>query len=69
VVRCLDTLYRQRRIELLHARILRIWGDRGRAPNPARYGERSDAVIWREAMQRLEWPLRVKGFIATEPPS
>ena len=26
VVRCLDRLYRNRRIELLHARILRIWG-------------------------------------------
>ena len=26
VLKCLDTLYRQRRIELLHVRILRFWG-------------------------------------------
>ena len=34
VVRCLDRLYRQRRIDLQHARILRIWGERGCAPDP-----------------------------------
>ena len=35
VVKCLDTLYRRRRIDLVHARILRIWGERQCAPNPA----------------------------------
>ena len=30
VVKCLDTLYRRRRIDLVHARILRIWAS-GRA--------------------------------------
>src|SRR5271163_4416996 len=33
VVKCLDALYRQRRIDLLHARILRIWGERQAAPD------------------------------------
>ncbi len=64
VLRCLDTLYRRRRVDLLHARILRIWGERGMAPDPSRAAERSDSQIWREALQRLEWPLRVKGVIA-----
>ena len=64
ILRCLDALYRQRRIDLVHARILRIWGERGVAPDAARGGERGDARIWREALDRLEWPLRVKGFIA-----
>ncbi len=64
VLRCLDVLYRQRRIDLVHARILRIWGERGIAPDAGRAGERCDARIWREALERLEWPLRVKGFIA-----
>ena len=64
VVKCLDALYRQRRIELLHARILRIWGERQIAPNSAYASEKSDARIWREAMARLEWPLRVKGIVA-----
>jgi hypothetical protein len=64
VVKCLDGLYRRRRIDLIHVRILRIWGERGIAPNPAYAGERSDARLWSEAIERLEWPLRVKGIVA-----
>ena len=50
IVKCLDRLYRQRRIDLQHARILRIWGERGTAPNPRIPGERGD----RKAQQCLE---------------
>ena len=64
VVKCLDTLYRQRRIDLLHARILRIWGLRGVAPNPSRMRERSDWRIWQEAMERLDPLLRARGIVA-----
>jgi len=64
VIRCLDRLYRQRRIDLIHARVLRIWGERGAAPDPRYPAERADAAQWREAMNRLEWPLRVKGIVA-----
>ena len=63
VVKCLDTLYRRRRIDLVHARILRIWGERQMAPNPNFPSERSDWRFWREALNRLEWPLRVKGIV------
>jgi hypothetical protein len=63
VVKCLDTLYRQRRIDLLHARVLRAWGERQSAPSPAYASEKADWRIWREAMERLEWPLRVKGIV------
>ncbi len=63
IVKCLDGLYRQRRVELLHVRILRIWGWRGTAPNPARVRERCDWRLWHEAMGRLEWPLRVRGIV------
>jgi hypothetical protein len=63
VVKCLDRLYRQRRIDLVHARVLRFWGDRHMAPNPAFPRERCDWKLWREAMDRLEWPLRVKGIV------
>lgn len=63
VVKCLDTLYRRRRIDLVHARVLRIWGERQAAPNPAYASERSDWRLWREALDRLEWPLRVKGIV------
>lgn len=64
VVKCLDMLYRRRRIDLVHARILRIWGERQCAPDPACAMERCDWRLWREAMDRLEWPLRVKGIVA-----
>ena len=63
VVKCLDQLYRRRRIDLQHARILRIWGERGTAPNPIYATERGDWRLWREALDRLEWPLRVKGIV------
>ena len=63
ILMCLDRLYRTRRIELLHARILRIWGERGIAPNPAYPRERCDWRLWHEAMERLEWKLRVKGIV------
>jgi len=66
VVKCLDRLYRQRRIDLRHARILRIWGERGTAPDPRFPNERADAALWREAISRLEWPLRVKGIVADQ---
>jgi hypothetical protein len=63
VVKCLDALYRRRRIDLVHARILRIWGERQMPPNPSVPVERCDWRLWREAMDRLEWPLRVKGIV------
>ena len=69
VVKCLDTLYRHRRIELLHARILRIWGLRGVAPNPAHPRERCDWLLWREALDRLEWKLRLQGIVGRAAPA
>jgi hypothetical protein len=65
VLRCLDTLYRRRRIDLTQVRIMRIWGERGVPPNPARAQERCDWRLWREALGRLDWPLRVRGLVAT----
>jgi hypothetical protein len=64
VIKCLDILYRRRRIDLVHARIMRVWGERQTAPSPAHAGERGDWRLWREALDRLEWPLRIKGIVA-----
>ena len=64
VVRCLDSLYRQRRIDLAHARVLRIWGERQLPPSVTVAAERQDRRLWVEALQRLEWLLRVKGIVA-----
>ena len=63
ILRCLDALYRRRRIDLVHARVLRVWGERQIAPNPAYRAEQCDHRLWREALERLAWPLRVKGII------
>ena len=63
VVKCLDSLYRRRRIDLTHARILRIWGERQMPPSAGRASERCDWRLWHEALERLEWPLRVKGIV------
>lgn len=66
VIKCLDRLYRQRRIDLTHARILRLWGERGTAPDPRHLSEKRDWAIWREAIDRLEYPLRQKGIVTPE---
>ena len=62
-MRCLDVLYRAGALELLHARILRIWGWRGLPPNPGHPRERSDWRLWREAMEALDPPLRARGIV------
>ena len=63
IVQTLDQLYRRHRVDLVHTRILRIWGERGVAPNPAYPLERGDWRLWREALDRLEWALHVKGIV------
>ena len=63
VVKCLDRLYRARRVNLQHARVLRTWGKRGTPPNPAYPAELADYGVWREALERMEWPLRAKGIV------
>lgn len=64
VVKCLDQLYRNRRVDLGHARALRVWGERQAAPDLNRASEHLDAVLWNEALERLAWPLRMKGIVA-----
>jgi hypothetical protein len=64
VVKCLDGLYRRRRIDLAHARILRIWGERQITPSCMVEVEKFDYKLWNEALGRLEWPLRIKGIVA-----
>jgi hypothetical protein len=60
---CLDSLYRNRRIELRHARVLRYWGERQMAPD-SWTASASDLHLWREALICLEAPLRCKGIVA-----
>ena len=63
ILKCLNTLYEKRRLTLLHARILRLWGERQTAPDPALPEQAEDADSWRQAMSRLEWALRGRGIV------
>lgn len=60
VIRLLDALYRRRKIDLSHARVLRLWGER-QIPPPAQHPE---ASLWHHALAELETPLRSKGIVA-----
>jgi hypothetical protein len=64
VVNCLDRLYRQRRIDLAHARVLRHWGDLGIVPSVTARPEHADRRLWDEAMRHLEAGLVAKGIVA-----
>lgn len=61
IAKALDRLYSQRSIQIAHARVLRIWGLRGRAPCPAE--NRADRKLWDEAIPKLETSLRIKGIV------
>ena len=63
IICSLDQLYRGHRISLQHARVLRVWGERQSAPDAKYPSEHEEARLWREALERLEWPLRVKGIV------
>jgi hypothetical protein len=63
VVKCLDRLYRQGRLTLGHARVLRLWGERQMPPSATVATEGHAYKVWAEALERLTWPLRIKGIV------
>ncbi len=66
VVQCFDRLYRQGKVNLKQAKVLRIYGERGRVPSrtSGNAEERADAQLWRDAMAKLGEMLRAKGIVA-----
>ncbi len=62
VLLCVDRLYRDRRINLAHARVLRTWGERQMTPGGSSR-EASDTRLWQQAMDRLRPVLRQKGIV------
>jgi hypothetical protein len=67
-VKLLDRLYRQGKIHLGHARVLRVWCERSAVPDPDVPSERYDAELWREAIQALDEPMRVAGIVERPAP-
>ncbi len=63
IVKCLNSLYDRRGVALLHARILRIWGERQTPPNADLPGQEDDHRLWQQAMGQLEWALRGRGIV------
>lgn len=63
VIRCVDRAYRQGRVTLAHARVLRVWGERNCAPDPTVPAERGDARMWKQAMDAMAPIMRSKGIV------
>ena len=61
ILRVLDTLYRRRRVQTPHLRVLARWAARGVAPCPQRH--RADWALWHEAIELLAGLLRPKGIV------
>ncbi|MEE3503069.1 hypothetical protein [Acidiphilium acidophilum] len=64
ILTCLQRLYRAGRIDVVHAEVLRRWGDRGRPPPRPRRADRSDWHQWQQAMFVLDYTLRRQGIVA-----
>ncbi|CAK0760658.1 conserved hypothetical protein [uncultured Gammaproteobacteria bacterium] len=63
VLRALDRLHRQRRLERDHLCVLIHYGRRMDAPDPRRDREARASSLWTEALGRLGPALRDKGIV------
>ena len=63
-MRVLAALWQRRGITDGHARVLRLYGGRQKAPDLARGAEAHDYQTWTDAMTAMDWALRVKGIVA-----
>lgn len=63
VFRIVDRLYRQRRLLRDHLAVLVHYGKRLMAPDPQRSREQRAWGLWREALERIEEPMRRKGIV------
>ena len=65
ILRILDRLYRQRRLLMDHLLVLRHYGRRQMAPDPARLKEQRAYKLWHEALTRMEPVLVKKGIVTS----
>ena len=68
IVTALNRMYRQRRIDLHDARVLRAYGERGFAPVADHPAEAADRAIWDRVMGLLERVLLQRGIIRAPQP-
>ncbi len=63
ILRCVDRLYRQRRLMIDHLKVMAHYGRRLSPPVPHRPRERRAHMLWTEGLDRLAGSLRSKGII------
>lgn len=63
ILQALSRLYRQRRLQMDHIRVLKHYGERHMPPDPRRPRELRAFLIWSEALERLESALEAKGIV------
>lgn len=63
ILQALNRLYRQRRLQMDHIRVLKFYGERHMPPDPRRPRELRAYLIWAEALERLEAVLEAKGIV------
>lgn len=63
ILKILDTLYRQRRLQREHFLVLRYYGLRNMPPDARRPKEARSAMLWQEAMERIEPVMITKGIV------
>ena len=63
ILRALDRLYRNRRLQMEHLLVLRHYGRRQMPPDPRRMKEGRAHILWTEALERLEAVLETKGIV------
>ena len=63
ILKILDRLYRQRRLQRDHLLVLRHYGRRHMAPDARRVKERRAYGLWKEAFERMSPLLEKKGII------
>ncbi len=63
ILKCVDRLYRHRRLMMDHLLVLRYYGKRRLSPDPRRIKEVRAFGLWKEALERLEPILVRKGIV------
>jgi len=63
ILKVLDRLYRNRRLQMDHLLVLRHYGRRQFAPDPRRVKEARAHELWTQALERLEPALIRKGIV------
>jgi hypothetical protein len=63
ILKCVDRLYRHRRLLMDHLLVLRFYGKRQLPPDPRRMKEVRAFTLWKEALERLEPVLVRKGIV------